>query len=163
MRDSTMGLMNKARPQAPNRPSTDDPYQFLHEEIAALAIEQGLDVFVFAAEGRLIGASLGCHTQTIEQIAASSSGLVNGARGYGDRAQIGGVERLVTRYAGGALVLLPVNEVIWAGCLAELGRVSDTAHTLSLFTERIMSLVPSEVGLSLPAVALADAGNGARR
>lgn len=158
-----MGRMNTARPQAPDRPNTDGPPQYLHEEIAALAVEQGLDVFVFATEGRLIGASPGCYAQTIEQIAATSSGLVNGARGYGDRTQVGSVERLVTRYAENALILLSINEAIWAGCVTEVDRVIETARVLSLFAERIASLVPSRVGLSLPAVALAEAGNEARR
>ncbi|GAA0979382.1 hypothetical protein GCM10009551_019200 [Nocardiopsis tropica] len=76
-------------------------------------------MFVFATEGRLIGASPGYYAQMVEQIAATSSGLVDGARGYGDHIRVGGVEHLVTRCGEGALVLLPVNEVIWAGCVTE--------------------------------------------
>lgn len=152
--------MNTVHPQAPEQPDLDcHPSQHLREQIEDLA-EAGIDVFVFASEGRLLDASAGCTTQAIEQIAAISSALVNGARGYGDRTQGGGVERLVSRYSDGALVLLPINEVVWAGCLTDHDSVSTTAHALSLFTERVAAFVPDEVGLSLPAVALSAAGNG---
>ncbi|MEU0240921.1 hypothetical protein ABZ234_24855 [Nocardiopsis sp. NPDC006198] len=80
-------------------------------------------MFVFATEGRLIGAGPGYYAQMVEQIAATSSGLVDGARGYGDHIRVGGVEHLVTRCGEGALVLLPVSEVIRAGCVTEGSRV----------------------------------------
>lgn len=150
--------MNAAHSQ-PEQPSPDGSSHLLREQIEELT-EAGLDLFVFASEGRLLDASAGCATQPIEQIAAVSSALVNGARGYGNRTRGGGVERLVARYSDGALVLLPINEVVWAGCLTDHDSVSTTAHTLSLFTERVAAFVPDEVGLSLPAVALSAAGNG---
>ena len=152
--------MNAAHSQ-PEQPSPDGSSHLLREQIEELT-EAGLDLFVFASEGRLLDASAGCATQPIEQIAAVSSALVNGARGYGNRTRGGGVERLVARYSDGALVLLPINEVVWAGCLTDHDSVSTTAHTLSLFTKRVAKFVPHEVGLSMPAVALSAAGNGGR-
>ncbi len=119
-------------------------------------------MFVFAIDGRLLDTSPGCPA-TIEQVAATSSGVVNLSRGYASRGDRGGVERLVTRYEKGVLILLPVNEAVWAGCLTDRNRVKNTAHTLALFTERAAPLAPREVGLNLPAVALSATGNEVRR
>lgn len=152
--------MNVAHSQS-EQPSPDGSSPLLREQIEEPA-KAGLDVFVLASEGRLLDASTGCETQPIEQITAVSSALVNYSRGYGNRTQGAGVERLVFRYSDGALALLPTNEVVGAGRLADRDSVSTTAHTLSLSTERVARFVPHKVGLSLPTVAPATAGNGGR-
>ncbi|MFL1427511.1 MULTISPECIES: hypothetical protein [unclassified Nocardiopsis] len=145
-------------------PSDQGHPRRLHQAITALA-EQDVNVFVFADEGRLLDASPAYAEQPVEQIAAICSGLVTGAHRcarLGRPARTNEASSVVIRYTSASVVLLPITDQIWAGCMSGPDQVIRTAHALALFAEQAAPLVPKTVGWSLPAMTATGIGGGSR-
>lgn len=107
--------------------------------------EQGIHSCVFASDGRVLDAGSGFPLMGIEQLAATCSGLVNTARHYADENDHEGLDRLVVRFTGGTLVLLPVTPAVWVGAVVDREQVKDAAHALALFADRVAHLVPEQI------------------
>ncbi|MFD6097577.1 hypothetical protein ACFVWN_06525 [Nocardiopsis flavescens] len=157
--------MSTAHSQAPDHPVIDDTLRCLHDEILALADSRGVDVFVFANEGRLLDASPAYSGQPVEQIAAVCATVVTGSHRcarLGRPDETDAASRIVLRYRTASVVLLPITGEIWAGCVSDTAHVTRAAHGLALFTEKAAPLVPETVGWTLPAMRVPVPGGEGR-